>query len=94
VAEGDISGVDRPTPDEPPGRRLTVAQAADVLGISDDAVRSRIKRGTLRAVRESGRVFVVLADKTGSTTRCPSASATWSDRSKRNARHVDALILC
>jgi hypothetical protein len=30
------------------------------LGISADAVRSRIKRGTLRTVREGGRVFVVL----------------------------------
>jgi len=47
-----------------------VAEAAEVLGISDDAVRSRIKRGTLPTVRESGRVFVVL----GATDR-PSAQA-------------------
>ena len=43
-----------------PGRRLTVPEAASALGISADAVRSRIKRGTLETVREGGRVFVVL----------------------------------
>ena len=37
-----------------------MAEAAEVLSISDDAVRSRIKRGTLPTVREAGRVFVVL----------------------------------
>jgi len=37
-----------------------VTEAAEVLGISGDAVRSRIKRGTLATVREGGRVFVVL----------------------------------
>ena len=46
---------------EPPIRRLTVAQAADQLGISEGAVRNRIKRGTLQAEREAGRVYVLLA---------------------------------
>jgi hypothetical protein len=41
--------------------RLTVAQAADALGVSQDAVRKRISRGTIRHDRgESGRVFVYL----------------------------------
>ena len=59
--------------------RLTVAQAADRLGISEDAVRSRIKRGTLRAVRESGVVVVLLdADRptTGEATDQPPDSPT------------------
>jgi hypothetical protein len=45
-----------------PGRRLTVAQAADQLGISVDAVRARIKRETIEHVREGGRVYVILGD--------------------------------
>jgi hypothetical protein len=54
--------------------RLTVAQAADRLGISEDAVRSRVKRGTLQAERESGTVHVLLdADRpaTGEPTSQP-----------------------
>jgi hypothetical protein len=42
-------------------RRLTVAQAADQLGISEGAVRNRIKRRTLQAEREAGRVYVLLS---------------------------------
>jgi len=40
--------------------RLTVQQAAAHLGISEGAVRNRITRGTLRAEREAGRVYVLL----------------------------------
>jgi hypothetical protein len=42
--------------------RLTVQQAAGQLGISEGAVRNRIKRGTLRAEREAGRVYVLLSE--------------------------------
>lgn len=42
-------------------RRLTVSEAADELGISAEAVRSRVKRGTLRSVKESGTVYVLLS---------------------------------
>jgi uncharacterized coiled-coil protein SlyX len=50
---------DRPSPDLD---RLTVAQAAHALGISQDAVRKRIARGTIPHDRdESGRVYVYLA---------------------------------
>jgi len=42
-------------------KRLTVPQAAAHLGISEGAVRNRIKRGTLRAEREAGRVYVLSA---------------------------------
>ncbi len=42
--------------------RLSVDAAAQRLGISPDAVRSRIKRGTLWAIRRNGRVQVVLRD--------------------------------
>jgi len=39
---------------------LTVDAAAARLGLSPNAVRGRIKRGTLRAIRRNSRVFVVL----------------------------------
>jgi hypothetical protein len=37
-----------------------VSEAATALGVSVDAVRSRIKRGTIAHEREGGRVFVLL----------------------------------
>ena len=50
---------DRPSPDLD---RVTVAQAAAALKISQDAVRKRIARGTIPHDRdESGRVYVYLA---------------------------------
>jgi hypothetical protein len=39
-----------------------VAEAADALGITVDAVRSRVKRGTIDHVRVGGRVYVLLGD--------------------------------
>lgn len=51
-----------------PSRRLTVAQAADVLGVSVDAVRARIKRKTIEHVREGGRVYVLLGGDQGATS--------------------------
>jgi hypothetical protein len=44
--------------------RLTVAQAAIRLGITEGAVRSRIKRGTLPTAKEGGNVFVLLGGGT------------------------------
>ncbi len=60
MGEGRKGGSDRGATDRPTGRRLSVPEAAEALGITADAVRSRIKRGTLRTEREGGRVFVVL----------------------------------
>ena len=52
-------GEDRTGPDLD---RLTVAQAAAALGVSQDAVRKRIARGTISHDRdESGRVYVYLS---------------------------------
>jgi hypothetical protein len=67
------------TTSEPPNNRLTVAQAADQLGISEDAVRSRIKRGTLRAERENGAV-VVLLDTDRPATSQPTDKPTDRDQ--------------
>jgi hypothetical protein len=40
--------------------RYTVSEAADMLGITTGAVRNRLSRGTLRKVKESGTVYVLL----------------------------------
>jgi hypothetical protein len=44
----------------PPKRRTTVAQAAEILGISAEAVRGRVRRRTLPVEREGGTVYVLL----------------------------------
>jgi excisionase family DNA binding protein len=41
-------------------QRLTVHDAARRLGISEDAVRMRVKRGKLSANKEGGRLYVLL----------------------------------
>ena len=46
----------------PPQRRTTVAEAAEILGISAEAVRGRIRRGTLPVERESGTVYALLEE--------------------------------
>src|SRR5829696_2912790 len=54
---------DKPRPNEhldADQTRFTVAQAAQLLGLSAEAVRSRIQRGTLASVKESGTVYVLL----------------------------------
>src|SRR5215208_5608136 len=51
--------------------RLTVAQAATALGITEGAVRSRIKRGTLPTRKERGTVFVLLGDGTSEANQPP-----------------------
>ncbi len=63
-------GEGRQTGDKSPyNRRLTVPEAADRLGITEAAVRGRIKRGTLRSYREEGAVFVVLEGDESSSNR-------------------------
>ena len=65
----------QPTTDQPTSettdQRVTVADAALLLGISEDAVRSRLRRGTLRRkTGGDGTVFVVLGtDRPASNQR-------------------------
>jgi hypothetical protein len=51
-------------------QRVTVAQAAEILGVTVEAIRGRIKRGTLEHERHSGTVYVLLdADQSTNRTR-------------------------
>ena len=50
-------GEDRSTPEM---ARYTVAEAADMLGITTGAVRNRLSRGTLRSTKEDRTVYVLL----------------------------------
>jgi len=78
--------------------RLTVAEAAGVLGISQDAVRKRIARGTISHDRdESGRVFVYLAasetaHKTDQDTVQYAASKTVQDAYIRSLEDQIAFL--
>lgn len=60
-------GEDRPQTSR---QRVAVAQAAEILGVTVEAIRGRIKRGTLDHERHSGRVYVLLdADQPTNRTR-------------------------
>jgi len=77
--------------DEPQAnQRLTVAQAAASLGITEGAVRSRIKRGTLPTTKEGGTVFVLLG---GSTSKAYQATnfGVPSDQSELVAQLLDRV---
>ncbi len=51
-------------------RRVLVGEAAQALGISEGAVRMRVKRDTLPSAREGGRLYVLLdAEPTDDPTR-------------------------
>ena len=52
-------------------RRMSVVEAAELLGITVAAVRGRIKRGTLEAERERKRVWVLLPPDKATTGHRP-----------------------
>jgi hypothetical protein len=56
-------------------QRLTIPQAAEALGISPEAVRTRISRGQLQKIKYEGRVHVLLErDIAGSNQDEPSTN--------------------
>ena len=63
----------------PPQHRTTVAEAAEILGISAEAVRGRIRRGTLPVERESGSVYVLL-DRTSEDRTTADQPSTTGDQ--------------
>jgi hypothetical protein len=85
------------TEHRPNTRRVTVAEAAVILGITAEAVRTRIKRGKLDSVKEppdrTGTVYVLLqVDSTGPNDDPTSQGKDrTSDQTLRRDELVDAL---
>jgi hypothetical protein len=71
--------------------RMTVHDAARKLGISEDAVRMRVKRGTLEAEREGGRLYVLLTKEptTDPTDRTDALVEELRDRVRYLERQVE-----
>jgi excisionase family DNA binding protein len=59
----------------PSGNRVSVYEAAEILGVTVDAIRKRIQRGTIPYERDNGRVWVLLE-----------ASGTLPDEGQRDYR--------
>ncbi len=91
----------QPTTDQPTSettdQRVTVADAALLLGLSEDAVRSRLRRGTLR--RETGgdgTVFVVLGTDRPASYQRPTDDRSTNQQNDRQTAgqsidsHVDS----
>ncbi len=55
--------------DQPTDRRVSVAEAAVLLGLSEEAVRSRLKRGTLRKEKAPDGTVLVVLGRGGSAGR-------------------------
>jgi hypothetical protein len=91
-------GEDRSQTEQGPNkRRVTVAEAADILGITAEAVRTRIKRGKLDSVKDppdrTGTVYVLLrADQTGpNTDPTVQGQAQTADQTPARDELVEAL---
>ena len=77
--------------DQPAARRVTVQEAAVLLNLSEDAVRSRLKRGTLSKEKgPDGTVFVVLGGESSPAQPATSQPAGQSDQTLIRA-HLDSL---
>jgi hypothetical protein len=68
TSDPDRPGTDQATDDRTP-RRVSVPEAALLLGISEDAVRSRLRRRTLRKEKTSDGTVYVILDGTAPTDR-------------------------
>jgi hypothetical protein len=66
----------RLTPVESAQQGLPVAEAAERLGVSQAAIRQRLRRGTLTSYRADGRVYVVIPDTTALTSSHPADSTS------------------
>ena len=78
-------GTHNSTHDGTRSQRYTVTEAASVLGISTEATRQRVKRGTLPTIRDDeGNVFVLL-DPDGTRRDGGGTSGGISDGTRRDA---------
>ena len=85
MREGRLTGDQSPT-----NQRLTVPEAAARLGITEAAVRGRIKRDTLRSHKESRTVYVLFDDDEPASNRDEPAGES-GDKSTDQSELVAAL---
>ena len=78
--------------------KLSITEAARHLGISEAAVRNRLRRGSLRRSKEGRRVFVVLegeaakADTPAANQDRPNASNELGELLASKDREIDRLV--
>ena len=86
AAQHDTPAAQHDTPNDI--SRYTVPEAAQALGISPEAVRNRLSRGTLKSVKESGTVYVLLdADMAQPTGGIPPGTPTDKSRYTTDTPH-------
>jgi hypothetical protein len=77
-------------------RRIPLREAADLLGVSKDAVRQRIRRGTIRSDKgEDGRVYVYLdasADDVHTDAPREAADSVLVDELRDRVRYLESQV--
>jgi hypothetical protein len=73
-------------------QRMTVHDAARTLGISEDAVRMRVKRGKLQANKENGRLYVLLANEPTSDPTSASLASELLEELRSRVTYLEGII--
>ena len=79
-------------------KKLSINEAADILGISKEAIYNRIRRNTIKSVEENGVRFVILDEistnkQTQTTTNTKNFSANFASPKKRQKKIRTKAIL-
>ena len=90
----ELTNAPKEEANEQPTERVTVAEAAQLLGMSAEAVRMRVKRGSLKSAKIKGTVYVLMdaeqtrpnIDQTGGD------SSMASERTDEQTRDRTALV--
>jgi hypothetical protein len=73
------------------GKRYSIPDAAKVLGLTDEAVRQRVKRGTLDSIKVGGSLFVLLDNDTSPNVSNDQEQPV-SDRSHDTSSDTSRLV--
>jgi hypothetical protein len=73
------------------GKRYSIPDAAKVLGLTEDAVRQRVKRGTLDSIKVGGSLFVLLDNDTSPNVSNDQEQPV-SDRSHDTSSDTSRLV--
>src|SRR3954447_9853770 len=85
----DTSATGRTTGDGV-GDRYNIPDAAKVLGLSEEAVRQRVKRGTLNSIKVDGKLYILLGPA-ATTDTSGDQGQPFNDTSNDTSRLVDTL---